>query len=126
MTSSTAQSALANFLSAFSRLDLDAMLDYIDPEATAFFPSEHQRIRLEGRDAIGRAFAAVIAQVRAIGATIMPLDAEDLVVQQRGDIAVATFHLRGEDLSRRTFVLQRAEAQWRIVHIHASNAPRDE
>jgi ketosteroid isomerase-like protein len=124
--SSTPQSVLATFLRAFSHLDLDAMLAGFDPEVTAFLPAEHQRTRLEGRDAIGEAFAAVIARVRATGATSLPLDAEDLVVQEWGDTAIATMHLRAGHLSRRTFVLRRQASGWLIVHLHASNAPLDE
>src|SRR4051812_48700551 len=123
---STPQSVLATFLRAFSRLDLDALLACFDPQATAFFPAEHQRTRRQGKDAIGNAFAAVIARVRATGATDLPLDADDVVVQEWGDTAVATLHLHGEPLSRRTFVLRRQATRWLIVHLHASNAPLDE
>jgi ketosteroid isomerase-like protein len=126
MTSSTARSVLETFLRALSRLDQGAMLDCFDPEATAFLPAEHQPARLEGACSIGNAFAAVLARVRAMGAKSMPIDVEDVQVQQWGDTAVATFHLRTEHLSRRTFVLRRRAAQWRIVHLHASNAPLDE
>jgi ketosteroid isomerase-like protein len=124
--SSTARSVLVTFLDAFSRLDLDAMLDCFAQEATAFLPTEHQRTRLEGKGSIGKALAAVIARVRATGVTTLPLDAEDVLVEEWGDTAVATFHFRGEHLSRRTFVLRRQATQWHIVHLHASNAPLDE
>jgi ketosteroid isomerase-like protein len=124
--SSTVKSVLASFLGAFSRLDLDAMLDCFDQDATAFFPADHQRTRLQGNGPIGTAFGAVIARVRATGATSLPLDAQDLLVEEWGDTAVATFHLRTEHLSRRTFVLRRQATRWYIVHMHASNAPRDE
>jgi len=39
------------------------------------------------------------------------------------DVAVVTFHIRDEDLSRRTLVLHRAERGWQIEHLHGSNAP---
>jgi ketosteroid isomerase-like protein len=126
MSSSTARSLLETFLGALSRLDLAAMLDCFDQEATVFLPVEHQPLRLQGTGSIGNAFAAVIARVRATGATSMPIDAEDVHVQQWGDTAVATFHLRTEHLSRRTLVLRRRADQWRIVHLHASNAPLDD
>jgi ketosteroid isomerase-like protein len=124
--SSTARSVLVTFLRDFSRLDLDAMLACFAPEATAFLPAEHQRTRLEGTTSIGKALATIIAGVRARGASSMALDAEDLVVQEWGDTAVATFHLRSGHLSRRTVILRRQAAQWQIVHLHASNAPLDE
>jgi len=39
------------------------------------------------------------------------------------DVAVVTFHIRDEDLSRRTLVSHRAERGWQIEHLHGSNAP---
>jgi ketosteroid isomerase-like protein len=119
----TPQALLDDFLGAFSRLDLDAMLACFAPRATAFFPVEHERTRLDDSAAITTAFAAVLAQMRALGATSLTLAAEDLVVQEWDDTAVVTFHLRGERFSRRTLVLQRHAGVWRIVHLHASNAP---
>jgi ketosteroid isomerase-like protein len=121
---STAQALLAAFLRAFSQLDLDVMRDCFAPEATAFLPAEHQLTRLQGSGAIGQALEAVLAGVRATGATSMALDPEDVVVQEWGDTAVATFHLRGAHLARRTVVLRRQATRWQIVHLHASNAPR--
>jgi ketosteroid isomerase-like protein len=126
MSHSTAQSVLTTFLDAFSRVDLDGLLDCFDLEATAFLPAEHGRMRLEGKGPIGAAFAAVIARVRATGQTSLPLDVEDLLVQEWDDTAVATFHLRAGHLGRRTVVLRRQVARWRIVHLHASNAPLEE
>lgn len=123
--SSTIPSVLTAFLRAFSCLDLDAMLDCVAPDATAFLPGEHHRTRLQGKAAIGNAFAAVLARVRATGATHLPLEAHDVLVQEWGDTAAVTFHLRGEHLSRRTFVLRREATGWHIVHLHASNATLD-
>jgi ketosteroid isomerase-like protein len=121
--STTPQSLLAEFLRAFSHLDLGAMLACFAPDVTAFFPVEYQHTRLKGKDAISAAFAAVLDHIRSTGAVNLPLDADDLVVQQYDDTAVATFHLRSDHLSRRTVVMRRDTAGWRIVHLHASNAP---
>lgn len=122
MMNDTPQHALARFIDAFSRLDLDAMLDCFAGDATAFFPTEYERARLDGKKLIGSAFARVIAQVRGTGRDRLHLCPEDLRVQDNGETALATFHLRGEPLSRRTFVLGRQDGRWQIVHMHASNA----
>jgi ketosteroid isomerase-like protein len=122
----TAQSVLGAFLRAFSRLDLDAMLDCVAPEATAFLPGEYHATRLQGKGEIGNAFARVIARLRATGATNLPFEAQELLVQEWGDTAAVTFHLRGEHLSRRTFLLRRGATGWHIVHLHASNATLEE
>lgn len=55
--------------------------------------------------------------------TQLTIHAEDLQEQETGDIAVISFHLRGEPLCRRTFVLRHSSHEWHIVHMHASNAP---
>ena len=47
-------------------------------------------------------------------------------VQRFGDAAIATFHIRDGDLSRRTLVLRRSHDEWLIQHLHASNAPLEE
>jgi ketosteroid isomerase-like protein len=125
MSHSTVRSVLGAFLDAFCRLDLEAMLDCVAPEATAFLPGEYQRTRLQGKEEIGKAFAVVISHVRATGATRLPLDVQELLVHEWGDAAAVTFHLRGEHLSRRTFVLRRDSAGWHIIHLHASNATLD-
>jgi ketosteroid isomerase-like protein len=121
----TAQAVLGAFLRAFSCLDLGAMLGCVAPEATAFLPAEYHRTRLQGKGEIGKAFARVIARLRATGATSLPLDAHELLVQEWGDTAAVTCHLRGEHLSRRTFVLRREATGWHIVHLHAPNATLD-
>ena len=113
---------LDQFLAAFTQLQLDAMLSHFADEATAFFPVEHQRLRLNGKDAIRNAFALVLARVRISGASGLRLDAEDVQLQDFGAVAVVTLHIAGEHLSRRTFVLQQSDRGWLIVHFHASNA----
>lgn len=122
----TPATVLTAFLHAFSRLDLDGMLACFAEDATAFFPLEHHLERLEGKHAINQAFAAVLAKLKASGMTTLPLAPEDLIIQEWGDTATATFHLRGSHLSRRTLVLRCQAGQWRMVHLHASNAPRAE
>jgi ketosteroid isomerase-like protein len=117
---------LSTFLAAFQRLDLDVMLTCFAETASAFFPAEYRPARLVGKEEIGRAFAAVIANWRLQGKTSVPLEARDLQMQEMGDMALATFHLKGEHWGRRSFVMHRTGGEWRIVHMHASNAPLDD
>jgi len=43
-------------------------------------------------------------------------------IQLLGNVAVVTFHLKGEEVvSRRTLVLQKRSGKWLIVHLHASS-----
>jgi ketosteroid isomerase-like protein len=44
---------------------------------------------------------------------------EDLLVQDYGDVAIVTFHLR-KTTWRRTAVMRNVGGAWRVVHMHAS------
>ncbi len=52
----------------------------------------------------------------------MDIQPKDLRIQVFGNTAIATFHLgdRAGLLNRRTIVLNKTEAGWKIVHLHAS------
>jgi len=119
----TAHVVLQSFLQVFTRFQLEEMMAWWSDDATAFFPAEHQRRRLSGKGEVRAAFAQVIARGRAAGMTHLTIDIEDMQEQELGDAAVISFHLRGEPLCRRTFVLRHGTDGWRIVHLHASNAP---
>ncbi len=117
---------LSGFLRAFSEMKLDEMMAYYADEATSFFPIRHHSQRLDGKEAIRTAFARVFSKVRDSGATRIRLEAEDVHVQELVDVAVVTFHIRDDDLSRRTLVLRSSQGRWMIEHLHASNAPLPE
>lgn len=116
-----AQTTVEQFLAAFARMDLDAMLGCFDANATSFFPVEHRAERLANRDAIRDGFARVIERARARGLERMNLPVSDVLCETWGDAALVTCHLRDARLGRRTFVLRRTADGWRIVHLHASN-----
>jgi ketosteroid isomerase-like protein len=59
----------------------------------------------------------------ARGATALALQAQERETQAFGDTALVTFHLRTDQLNRRTFVLRRDADRWLIIHLHASNVP---
>ena len=120
------QEILSRFVSAFSNLDLDDMMTCYADDATAFFPIAHQTKFLDGKEEISEAFSMVLSKIRAAGLDGIRLDVEDVKVQKFGDAAIATFHIRDGDLSRRTLVLRRLHDDWLIQHLHASNAPLEE
>jgi ketosteroid isomerase-like protein len=120
------QGTLKGFLRAFSELKLDEMMAYYADDATSFFPIRHHSPRLDGKEAIREAFARVLSKVRDSGATQIRLEAEDVHVWEFDGVAVATFHIRDDDLCRRTLVLRSFQGRWLIEHLHASNAPLPE
>lgn len=117
------QGTLSGFLRAFSELKLDEMMAYYTDEATSFFPIRHHSQRLDGKEAIREAFARVLSRIKDSGASSIRLEAEDIHVQEFDGVAVATFHIRDDDLSRRTLVMRLSQGRWLIEHMHASNAP---
>jgi ketosteroid isomerase-like protein len=52
----------------------------------------------------------------------MHIEPRALAIQMFGDTAIATFNLddRAGFLNRRTLVLHKTAAGWKIVHLHAS------
>jgi len=120
------QETLSGFNIAFSKLDIDGMMIHFTNDATAFFPIAHRTTFLDGKEEIEAAFSRVLSKIRAAGLDGIRLDVEDVKVQRFGDAAIATFHIRDGDLSRRTLVLRRSHDDWLIQHLHASNAPLEE
>ena len=117
---------LQGFLGAFSALDLEGMMGYWSEGASVFFPVNHHPTRVDGRSAVSEVFSQVLGRIRGAGLTGISLDAEDIKIRDYGDVALATFHVRDDELSRRTLVLRRAGDGWVIDHLHASNAPLQE
>jgi len=117
------QGTLSGFLRAFSELKLDEMMAYYADDATSFFPFRHHSQRLVGKEAIREAFARVLSRIKDSGASSIRLEALDVHVQEFDGVAVATFHIRDDELSRRTLVLRLSQGRWLIEHMHASNAP---
>ena len=122
------------FVSALSNADLDGLLDTFTEDATVFMPAVDQArvARLAGKAAIREGFRPFFETLRESdkGPPYMVLTPHDLTVQNLGATAIVTFHLgplpeepidRPLSFSRRTFVVNRTDGGWRIVHLHASN-----
>lgn len=122
-TDAEVEQVMKAFLVPFSNQDVPAFMDYFADDAVVFFPSPQFGVmRVEGKADVERAFAAVFKPGRPIPPGGRPLiQPQDLKVQRFGDMALVTFHL-GNDKTRgrRSFVLRRVDAKWRIQHLHAS------
>ena len=117
------QGTLIRFIKGFAGLDLEQTISCFTEDATSFFPIAHHTTFLDGKDEIRKAFSKVFAKAHAAGLESIRLEPEDVKIQQLGNIAIVTFHIRDGDLSRRTVVLRRMPGEWLIQHLHASNAP---
>jgi len=114
---------LAHFTRAFENLDWDGFRTAFDDDATVFYPRTFPE-RVRGRAAFEKKFKIVFEQIRG-GKTVPPymhIEPRGLAIQMLGETAIATFHLddRAGFLNRRTLVLHKAGAGWKIVHLHAS------
>ena len=100
------RAAVDTFVRAFEALDWPAFRACFVEGATVFHPAPPHVLRTDSPESFERARAAVNIRLLA------------------EKVALVTFHLPdGETMGGRTVVLQKLEAGWKIVHIHASNLP---
>jgi len=115
--------ALAKFVYAFDNLDWEAFRLAFDDQATVFYPRAFPE-RANGRAEFEKTFKVVFQEIRSgkTAAPYMDIQPRDMKVQMFGDCAIATFHLddRPGLLNRRTIILTKTNAGWKIVHLHAS------
>jgi ketosteroid isomerase-like protein len=120
---SEVREALAKFIQSFDNLDWDGFRSAFDDDATVFYPRAFPE-RASGRSEFEKTFKVVFEQIRSgkTSAPYMDIQPKDMNLQILGDCAIATFHLddRVGFLNRRTIVLTRTRAGWKIVHLHAS------
>ncbi len=114
---------LAEFITAFDNLDWEKFRNAFADDATVFYPRE-KASRANGRVEFEEHFKQVFEQIRAGRSKepYMDLQPRELRIQLAGDMAIVTFHLddRPGFTNRRTFVLRKTTAGWKIVHLHAS------
>ena len=121
------RAAIDGFVHAFEALDWPAFRACFAEGATVFHPAPPHVLRTDSPESFERAWAAVFERIRRnSGRTAPPyftLAPRDVKIQLLAEkVALVTFHLPdGETVGRRTVVLQKLEAGWKVVHIHASN-----
>jgi ketosteroid isomerase-like protein len=114
---------LARFIRAFDNLDWEGFRQSFSDDATVFYPRAIPE-RANGRAEFEKNFKVVFEQIRAGRKTppYMDIQPRGMATQLFGDIAIVTFHLddRVGFVNRRTIVIERTPAGWKIVHLHAS------
>ena len=92
-------------------------------DITVMFDSAMLPERQDGIVAVGKAFSRVFPPAGSRPSQLPPpLQPENLLVQDLGDVVIVSFHLRApKEVARRTVVMQRTAAGWRVVHIDASS-----
>ena len=118
----TPEAAAAAFIESFRAMDEARFDSFLASDATMFFPDgPFPRARVEGRDAVLSAFHSFFARVRGRGRTTLNITPLDEHIQRYGEVAIVSFRLEAEGaVGRRSVILHRSAAGWRIVHFHAS------
>ncbi|HEU0299113.1 MAG TPA: nuclear transport factor 2 family protein [Longimicrobium sp.] len=127
----SAHGAAEGFLAAFDSLQWEEFRSYLADDMTMFFPFPQLPSRVDGRQAVENVFREFMESQRTRRAQagqpmVQGLPVRDLRVQMAGpDVAIVSFHLGSETPSRRSVVFHRDTAgAWKVVHWHASPAPR--
>ena len=121
------QKTIADFIVAFNNLDWERFREYFADDATVFnpaIPEVTELHRLDGREKIEAVFKQVFDEAkRGKGPPYLDIRPEGLKIQMLMNAAIVTFHFRrsGSSFGRRTFVLEKRNGRWLIVHLHASN-----
>lgn len=114
------------FIQAFRRMDQAQFDEYFAQDVTMFFPEgPFPQGRVDGKKSVLAAFHHFFALARERGRAELAIEPLDLRIQTHGNFAVASFRLENtETLGRRTLVLRRSGADWKIIHFHASTVER--
>ena len=117
------RTALAQFIHAFENLDWKGFRAAFDDNATVFYPRAFPErplgalnLRRRSRSSSSR------SELERRCRPTCDIEPRGLTIQVLGDTAIATFHLdeRAGFLNRRTIVLHKTTAGWKIIHLHAS------
>ncbi|MBS0376754.1 MAG: nuclear transport factor 2 family protein [Proteobacteria bacterium] len=124
----TPEAAVRQFVAALNALDEAGLIACLAEDVTLFnpdipeAPSQH---RLNGRSAVEASFHTVIGAATAGGQRRLPdVRPQNLDVRVFGSAALVTFEFprAGTSFGRRSFVLAKRGRDWRIIHLHSSNA----
>jgi ketosteroid isomerase-like protein len=121
----TPEALLHSFVAALNHADVDGIAQLFAPNATAFLPLDSTAAEVVGADAIRNAFTPLLQALRQEreGPEYMQIVPQSVLTQRPSDaLAIVTFDAgAGPVVSRRTLVIRRTPAGWRILHFHGSN-----
>jgi len=121
------QKTITDFIDAFNNLEWERFRQYFADDATVFNPAIPEVTdlhRLYLREKIEAIFERVFDEAkRGKGPPYLDIRPERLKIQMLVNAAIVTFDFRrgASSFGRRTFVLEKRNGRWLIVHLHASN-----
>ena len=117
---------LVTFLAALNQRNWPAFRATLADDISVVFDSPALPGRRDGRAAVEEAFSRIFPPPDQPATQLPPpVQPENLLVQDYGDVAIISFQLTGPDgVARRTLVFHRSSIGWRVVHIHGSSVTR--
>ena len=112
-----------HFIGAFNERDWKQLRACFADDITVMFDSPSFPERKNGRAAVEAMFRPLFPDSGATqGANRFNLKPENVLIQDLGNVAVVSFHLRqAGEIARRTLILRKNKSSWEIAHIHASS-----
>jgi SnoaL-like domain len=112
------------FVSAFNRRDWPAFQATLDPDVSTIFDRPGPPRRQDGHVAVESIFRLIFPDAPLAAGTVpFQIHPQQLRAQAFGDVVVISFHLPDAGaVGRRTLVLHRTPAGWKVVHIHGSSS----
>ena len=118
---------MTEFINVFSNLEWDKFIEFFSDSATAFFPpSSKYPYRANNKIEIEKIFKNFFENTKRQKLTgpYLIIKPKDLKIQLLNSIAIVTFMLDDPNLfGRRTFILEKHNDKWLIIHLHASGVP---
>ena len=115
------------FVTAFNNLNWEDFRSFFDENATAFLESDTLTL-LEGKASIEQIFKPIFDETpkNVKGPPYLHLQPLNMNLYLQRNMAVVSFHLkRGNTIARRTFVWERRQKTWLIIHLHGSAVKPD-
>jgi len=111
-----------HFVTVFNDRDWNQFNECLAEDVTGLFDASFSPDRKNGRAAVAAMFRPMFPETGAAPKDRFLIKPEDLLVQDLGDAAIITFHMRQPgQFSRRCFVLRKRNNKWEIVHINGSS-----
>lgn len=111
------------YIDAFNTRDWERFRATFAEDISVMFDRPIPPERRDGRASVEEVFRGGFpAPGQPSRALPRPIEPQNLLVQELGESAVISFHLRGPgEVARRTVVLRKTKKGWRVIHIHASS-----
>jgi len=112
-----------HFITIFNDRDWKQFSECLADDVTVMLDASWSPERKDGRAAVEAMFRPMFpAEGASPDKNRFLVAPEDLLIQDLGDVAIISFHLRQPgNFARRCFVVRKKNGKWEIVHINGSS-----